>query len=289
MPLNHLAVGAEAPPRHRSWTSFDALLYAIAVGAGADGTDDELAFTTENSSGVQQQVLPTFAVLLGGPSLSEFPELGPIDRTAVVHGEQAITLHSVLPPSGSCQSRSRLAAIHDKGSGAVVELVSDATDLETGQPLFSVRSAAFIKGAGGWTTDGGAPGPGWTLPDRSADEVRAMPTQANQALLYRLCGDRNPLHSDPSFARRAGFPRPILHGLCTFGFVGRALLAGPARGEPRNLRSMSARFARPVLPGAVLSVSMWVMADGEVYFIAADDSGQVVLDRGVAEVTPPEA
>jgi acyl dehydratase len=280
MPLNMEAVGRSFGPSETSWSSKDALLYALGVGAGQDDPLAELEFTTENSHEVTQKVLPTFGVIVvmrGGPRQS----LGDFNRAMLVHAEQALTLHRPLPVEGRASITSTLSGIYDKGSGALVVTETTATDASDGQPLLSTTSSAFIRGEGGFGGDRG-PSATWERPEREPDRVAAAQTRPDQALLYRLSGDRNPLHSDPAFAARAGFPRPILHGLCTYGVTGRLLLHSLCGSDPARFRSMRARFSRPVLPGARLTVSMWV--DGTcAKFQTTDDDGQVVIDHGEVE------
>ena len=280
MPLDHEAIGRTFGPNETSWSSKDALLYALGVGAGQDDPLRELEFTTENSHGVTQRVLPTFGVIVvqhGGPRQS----LGDFDRAMLVHAEQSLTLHRPLAVEGRAAITSRLLAIHDKGSGALVVTESSAADAESGQPLVTTTSSVFIRGEGGFGGDRG-PSATWERPAREPDHCASAQTRPDQALLYRLSGDRNPLHSDPSFAARAGFPRPILHGLCTYGVTGRLLLHTLCGSDPARFRSMRGRFTRPVLPGARLTVSMWVDG-GSARFQTAGDDGQVVIDHG--EVT----
>jgi acyl dehydratase len=280
MPLDLDAVGRTAGPTETSWSSRDALLYALGVGAGQEDPLQELDLTTENSRGVVQRVLPTFGVVVvqqGGPR----QPIGDFDRAMLVHAEQALTLHRPLPVEGRARITSRLVGIHDKGSGALVVTESAATDADGGEPLLSTTTAAFIRGEGGFGGDRG-PSATWERPEREPDHRASARTRPDQALLYRLSGDRNPLHSDPAFAARAGFPRPILHGLCTYGVTGRLLLHALCGSDPSRFRSMRARFSRPVLPGATLTVSMWVDG-GAARFQTTDDDGQVVIDHG--EVT----
>jgi acyl dehydratase len=283
MPINLDAVGQTMGPREVSWTSRDALLYALGVGAGQDDPLRELEFTTENSQGVEQRVLPTYGVVLLQGGGGRAP-LGDVDRAMLVHAEQALTLHRPLPVAGRASVTSTVTGVYDKGSGALVVTESTATDLESGQALISTTSSAFIRGEGGFGGDRG-PSATWTRPDRPPDVVTSAATRTDQALLYRLSGDRNPLHSDPTFAARAGFSRPILHGLCTYGVTGRLLLHALCGSDPSRFRSMSGRFSRPVTPGARLTVSAWV--DGSrARFQTSDDDGAVVVDHGELEFTP---
>jgi acyl dehydratase len=276
MPLNPDAVGAQSKPGRHSWSSRDALIYALGVGAGLD----ELAFTTENTKGIPQQVLPTMAVVLGHAGGGLYEQAGEINWTMLLHGEQAVELHGPIPVEGEVESVTTIAGIYDKGSGALLVTETESVDTATGQLLFTTRSGAFIRGEGGWGGDRGPSGPRNVAPDRAPDHTVAYETRPDQALLYRLSGDRNPLHSDPSFARAAGFDRPILHGLCTYGFTGRALLHTLCGGDPARFRSMEARFTSSVWPGDTLTVSIWETGDGEAIFQTRRDADTVVIDGG---------
>jgi acyl dehydratase len=281
VPINpDAATGEWGDWAERSWTSKDALLYAVGVGAGTD----ELTFTTENSEGVAQRVLPTFAVIIGvgGGAMSD---LGSFNRAMLVDGGRAIEWHGEIPPEGRLRARRRVTGVYDKGSGAVIASESEAEDAASGAPLFRLRSHVFIRGEGGFGGDRGPSGPRNVPPDRPPDRAVMYATRPDQALLYRLSGDRNPLHSDPAFAARAGFPRPILHGLCTYGFTGRALLHSLCDGDPSRLRTMEARFSKPVFPGDTLTVSMWVDG-GSAVFRTERPGGEVVLDQGACSFEP---
>ncbi|GLZ15945.1 3-hydroxyacyl-thioester dehydratase HtdY [Actinomadura sp. NBRC 104425] len=274
MPLDPTAVGAESGPRRTVWQADDCMLYALAVGAGAD----ELAFTTENTAGVPQQVLPTYPVVLStDPAI--FKKFGTFDWAKLVHAEQGVQVLRPIPPEGAVLTTTRIADMFDKGKAALVVTESESVDEDSGEVLFRTRSALFIGGAGGWGGDRG-PSPSWQTPDREPDHVVTYRTRPEQALLYRLCGDHNPLHSDPAFARRAGFERPILHGLCTYGFTGRALLHTVAEGDVARLRGMDARFAAPVLPGDTLHIDIWRTAEDQALFRTRKDDGTVVLTNG---------
>ncbi|MGW0803563.1 MaoC/PaaZ C-terminal domain-containing protein [Nonomuraea sp. NPDC002799] len=272
MPLDHNLIGAEGPAHERTWTAKDTMLYALGVGAGID----ELEFATEK----RQRVLPTFAVLA---AQAPGRRLGDFDPAMLVHAEQSFDLRAELPPAGGVRTTSKVTGIYDKGSGALITTEATAVDLSSGDVLIVSRSAVFIRGEGGFGGDRG-PRDDWTLPERAPDHKVTCSTRAEQALLYRLSGDYNPLHSDPEFAARAGFDRPILHGLCTYGITGRALLHAVAGADPRRFKGMSGRFSRPVFPGESLTVSIWVDG-GEVLFRTAKDDGTVVIDRGRATIT----
>jgi len=274
MPVNPDAVGEKGEPSRRSWTSKDALLYAIGVGAGVD----ELAFTTENTKDTPQRVLPTMAVILGGGGVP-FDKIGTFNPALMLHGAQKIELFGEIPPDGEVESTGFIGAIWDKGKGASVDLVSESVDVSTGKPLFKTTMTAFLRGEGGYGGERG-PSPTFELPDRKADHEVRYETRIDQALTYRLSGDRNPLHSDPSFAKMGGFDRPILHGLCTYGFTGRALLHTLCGSDPARFKSMEGRFSKPVMPGDDLNVSMWV--DGNTcLFQTKNQQGEVVFDQGV--------
>jgi acyl dehydratase len=280
MPLNHSLVGVPGQPQERSWTSTDALLYAIGVGAGLGDPLQELEFTTENTAGVQQQVLPTYGVLLAQARMGG--DLGDFDRALLVHAEQSIELHKPLPVSGTLRTSAMVTGIFDKGSGALIQSENKAVDAATGEPMVTTRSGTFIRGEGGFGGDRGSSEP-WQLPDGAPDHKVTQQTRPEQALLYRLSGDRNPLHADPAFAARGGFSRPILHGLCTYGFTGRVLLHELCGSDPARFRSMSGRFSRPVLPGESLVVSIWAGDDGTALFQTAKEDGTVVIDRGIVQ------
>jgi acyl dehydratase len=279
MTLDHSLVGVPGEPQERSWTSADALLYAVGVGAGLGDPLRELQFTTENCAGITQQVLPTFGVLIA--QSRHGPSLGTFDRAMLVHAEQSFELHQPLPTAGTVRTSSTVTGMHDKGSGALVVSESRAVDAATGQPLVTSRSGTFIRGEGGFGGDRGGSEP-WSRPERAPDCQVVQATRPEQALLYRLSGDRNPLHADPEFAARGGFARPILHGLCTYGVTGRALLQALCDGDPARFLAMSGRFSAPVLPGESLAVSIWIDRPGgdTALFRTAREDGTVVIDRG---------
>ena len=280
MPINPDAVGSRGEPARHSWESKDAILYALGVGAGAVDPLDELTFTTENTQNVDQQVLPTMAVVLASGSAGAFAAIGSFNPAMLVHGEEAITLHGPIPVAGEVETVGEITGIYDKGKGAVVEVTSVSTDTASGHPLFTVVMSAFIRGEGGWGGDRGPSGPRNVAPERAPDHEVTYATRPDQALLSRLSGDRNPLHSDPAFAAFGGFDRPILHGLCTYGFTGRALLHTLCGSDPARFTSMEGRFSSPVFPGEALTVKMWTTGSGEAIFQTAAADGRIVLDAG---------
>ena len=270
MPIDPSKVGTEGEPSLRSWTAKDCMLYALGVGAGTD----ELEFSTEKN----QRVLPTFAVIVGGGGVP-FREMGSFNPAMLVHGEQKIEVYKEIPPEGSIESTGRIAAIYDKGKGALVVTESTSRDVKSGEPLFKTVMSLYIRGEGGFGGERGPSGPRNVAPDRKPDAEVTYDTRRDQALLYRLSGDMNPLHSDPEFARRGGFDRPIGHGLCTYGFTGRALLHTLCGSDPARFRSMEGRFSKPVYPGESLTVSMWIDG-GEALFRTTNPDGDVVIDQG---------
>ncbi|HUR73426.1 MAG TPA: MaoC/PaaZ C-terminal domain-containing protein [Sporichthya sp.] len=279
MSIDPRAIGATADPVHVTWTSKDCLLYALGVGAGVD----ELAFTTENTRGVRQRMLPTMPVVLGSGA-GALKLAGTIDWVRLVHAAQGVEVLAPLPVDGEATVVTRIAEMWDKGKAALVTTESTGTAPD-GTDLFRTRMTVFIGGAGGW---GGERGPAKAVeeiePESKPDETISYQTRADQALLYRLSGDRNPLHSDPSFAAKAGFERPILHGLCTFGFAGRAVLHTAAGGDPDRLRFLDARFAKPVYPGDTLHIDLWNVPGGAQFRVRTGED-TVVLDRGRATIS----
>jgi len=286
MALDPTAVGAKTAPTLFEWTDRDTLLYALGVGCGVD----DLAFTTENSHDLPQQVLPTFAVIACLP-FAAAGLIGSFNFAMLLHGSQGIRLTRPLPPAGKLSVVSEVADMQDKGEGknAVVMLKATGTDPDTNEVVAETLTTVVIRGAGGF---GGQPGQrpaAPEIPDREPDAKVALPTREDQALIYRLSGDRNPLHSDPWFAREmAGFPKPILHGLCTYGVAGRALVAELGGGDATKIRAVDARFTAPVFPGETLTTSIWRTEPGRAVYRteAANPDGsnaRLVLEDGYAE------
>ena len=279
MPIDLSVIGRTAEPGERTWTSTDSLLYSIGVGAGLGDPTSELEFTTENSEGIVQRALPS---QIGVLARSGRVDLGPVNYARMVHGEQAFELHRPVPVAGTVQTVSTVVDVLDRGSGAVVVNEATVTDTSTDEALATIRRSSFFRGEGGF----GGPNPAdeaWELPTGAPDYEVSYLTRPEQALLYRLTGDRNPLHVDPRYAAKGGFDTPILHGMCTYGFTGRALLHTIAGGDPDRFRSMAGRFSRPVWPGDTLTISVWT--DGpNARFQTKRQDGTVVIDRGTASV-----
>jgi acyl dehydratase len=280
------AVGATTEPMLFEWTDRDTMLYALGVGAGLD----DLSFTTENSHGITQQVLPTYAVICC-PAFGAAGKIGTFNPAMLLHGSQGIRLHAPLPPAGKLSVVSEVTDIQDKGEGknAVIMLRGRGTDPDSGQLVAETLTTLVIRGAGGF---GGVPGQrpaAPEIPDREPDARIALPTREDQALIYRLSGDRNPLHSDPWFAKElAGFPKPILHGLCTYGVAGRALVAELGNGVAAKITAIAARFTKPVFPGETLTTAIWRTEPGKAVFTteaAAPDGSEarLVLEDGEVE------
>jgi acyl dehydratase len=280
-------VGRCAEPFVRSWTETDALIYALGVGAGSADPLAELEFTTENTAGAVHRVLPSFAIPLMQTGLGRRLPFGEYRRGALVHAEQELTVHRPLPSEGSMRITARISGIYDKGSGALVRMETSGLDPVTEQTLVTTRLGYFVRGEGGFGGSS-AEREKWEVPNAEPDLIIVSPTRPDQALLYRLSGDRNPLHSDPAFAAAARFGRPILHGLCTYGVVARVLLRACCGGDPARFRSIFARFTKPVYPGDSLTTSLWTRGDA-VLFQTTNGNGEVVLDWGTLTKNEPKA
>ena len=257
MPIDpDIAIGAELPSRAFIWTESDVLLYHLGIGA------TDLSYTLETAG---LQVLPSFGIVAPTFHETEPPPLDlpgcDINLDQVVHGSQSITVHAPLPTSGTATLRTRVSDIWDKGKAAVIWQEGIATDPD-GEELWTVRSSIFVRGEGGW---GGGRGTSEKveLPGRAPDAEATYDVTPQQALLYRLCGDRNPLHADPDFAKAAGFPAPILHGLCSYGIVLRLLTDELFGGDTTRVGAFTARFAGVVFPGETIRVRAW-QEDGRV-------------------------
>ncbi|MDQ6642711.1 MAG: 3-alpha,7-alpha,12-alpha-trihydroxy-5-beta-cholest-24-enoyl-CoA hydratase [Actinomycetota bacterium] len=275
MPIDpDVATGAELPEIAFTWTESDVLLYHLALGAGATPGDNvsekALRYTVE---GERLQVLASFGVvsptfhMTGAPPL-DLPGCD-IDLAQVLHGSQSIEVHGAIPTSGSAVVRTRIIDVWDKGKAAVIVQEGVATS-DDGTDLWTTRSSIFVRGEGGWGGDRGA-STRVEVPDRGPDAETSYDVTPQQALLYRLCGDRNPLHADPAFAKAAGFQAPILHGLCSYGIVLREVTDALLDGEAAAVRGFTARFAGVVFPGEAIRVTAW--DEGERVVVVATIGG----------------
>jgi acyl dehydratase len=248
-----------------SWTDREVMLYAVGIGMGADPMDEkELSFVNEGYYTPRElKVVPTYASVAAwgsGPGHID------VNRVMVVDGERDITFHKPMPVKANITADSRVLGVFDKGKdkGAVIRRETVLRD-EGGQPLATLVASQFARGDGGF----GGPSEGQPephkIPDRKPDMTVDISTRPDQALLYRLCGDRNPLHSDPEFAKRGGFDRPILHGMCTYGLSCRAVLQTYADYDPNAFKRHAVRFSSPVFPGETVSFDLW--KDGNVISI----------------------
>jgi acyl dehydratase len=265
----------------------DTMRYALALGLGSDPTDPgQLQFV--NDVPTAPLALPTMAVVLGFPgSWMQDPATG-IDFAQIVHGEEQVVWHRPLPAAGAVRARHRVTRIVDKGPGRGATITYDKAlhDADSDALLATVTHTTFARGNGGFATPDvpgdAAPPPPVPVPAGEPEAIVDIPTLPQQALLYRLCGDRNPLHSDPATARAAGFDRPILHGLCTWGIAAHALLAQCAGNDPTRLRSLYARFSAPVFPGETLRLELFRQGNDVRFRVRVPARDKVVLDHGHA-------
>ena len=281
MPIDLVkALGAALPSTEYSWNEDTLMLYALGagVGIGQDQTSHAvLQYTFENGL----RALPTFGVVPSFPmlmGLMNVPALS-FNPMMLLHGEQYLeVLETPIPISATTRTEGKITAIYDKGKGALV-VIEAITTRDGGTPVFKNEFGIFLRGEGGF---GGNPGPAATneAPKRAPDAVVECPTLTHQALLYRLSGDKNPLHADPDFAKMGGFDKPILHGLCTFANVGRAVIQAYADDDPTRLRSIRVRFARPVMPGETIVTEMWQESPTDILVQAkAKERDQVVISN----------
>jgi acyl dehydratase len=277
------AVGAELEGDTFSWFDKDLILYALGVGAGNPPTSpDELKYVYEPDLRVVPAfgTIPPFAMMMSVGTVDGLC----IDLAQILHGDQTLTVHSPIPTSGTVTQVGRIIDIYDRRRGALIVLEVVSTSIETGKPLFTNRSGIYVRGEGGF---GGESGPSATnlAPERDPDHVVESPTLPQQALLYRMAsGDKNPLHADPGFASFAGFDKPILHGLCTFGIVNKAVVESALGGEPGRVETYTARFVGHVFPGETLVTKVW--EEGERYLITTEtkDRGTTVLANAAITV-----
>jgi acyl dehydratase len=272
------AVAAEPRSGEIAWSHKDVQLYHLGLGAGVPATDpDELRYTLES----RLHVLPSFATVAGAGSPGVISGLSmpgvDVDLARVLHGGQTIRLHRPIPVEGKAVATGRIAAVYDKGKAAILVMRTEVADADG--PLWTNDAQIFVRGEGGW---GGDRGPSARLepPTGEPDRVVERPVREEQALLYRLSGDWNPLHADPEFAKLAGFDRPILHGLCTYGMTLKAVVDTVLGGDVARVRSYTTRFAGVVFPGETLRIRMWRRTGGVQVAVSAmeRDDAPVLAD-----------
>lgn len=265
-----------------AYSERDAMLYALAIGMGRDPVDErELKFVYEGRGFV---AMPSLGVVV---TRSDLPRTLPINYNKVLHVEQSLQIHDTMPTSANLLADTRIVSIVDKGAdkGALIYHETIARDAVTQKKLFTVGGTLLARGDGGF---GGLSTPvaeRYECPERTPDLRHVTETRADQALLYRLTGDRNPLHCDPAYARRAGFEAPILHGLCTYGVACRAIIAEVCEYDPARLQSLDVRFTSPVLPGDRIETDIWVDGSTVSFRCRVPERGVVVLDDGRAIVS----
>jgi len=272
-----------------SYTQRDTMLYALGIGLGADPMDEgELRFVFEKDL----QAVPTMATVLGSPGFWWRDPATGAAWVKLVHGEQDVTLFKPLPAASSIVATNRVVSITDKGEGkgAIAVIERELRDQQGGELVAQGRNVTFLRGDGGYSSQGGGrsdpgPEPLPAVPDRDCDLEVSLPTLERQALIYRLSGDYNTLHADPAVARAAGFDRPILHGLCTYGMAAHALLKTVCKHDATRIRRVATRFTSPVTPGETVRFQFWEAGQGRFHLRATvDERKAVVLNNGVVEL-----
>lgn len=271
------------PDVEQSYEPKDCMLYALGLGFGFDPVDaQELQFVHEKNL----KVLPTFANVLCNPAFWLRDAIPDLDWVRIVHGEHSMVLHRPLAGRGTIIGKTRIVDIVDKGrdKGAIVYSERKLIDKASGEPLATLLQGTFCRGDGGFGGPARPQPPAHRIPERNPDLVCDLQTRPETALIYRLSGDINPMHSDPEFARAAGFPRPILHGLATFGVAGHAVLKSVCGYDPARLKAFAGRFSAPVYPGETIRTELW--RDGPVVSFRARvlERDAIAINNGRAEV-----
>lgn len=266
-----------------SYTARDTILYALGIGLGRDPSDPaQLRYVFEEDA--HFTTLPTMCTTLATPGFwLRDPELG-IAWQKVLHGEQGVIWHTPLPVAGKVSSTLKIEAVEDKGhdKGAMIYTTRELVDTSTNTQIATISSTILARGNGGFGGTATPKRPCTTIPQRPPEIVSDTPTLAQSALIYRLSGDLNPLHASPEIARAAGFDRPILHGLCTFGFVGHAIVKTCCGDDPTWLRSMNLRFSAPVYPGETIRTEIWRDGNTLAFRARAVERNRIILDKGRA-------
>lgn len=269
------------PPTEQLYSNKDSILYALGLGFGERPEDPHhLQFVYEQNL----KSVPSMCAVLAHPGLWVSAPSLKIDWQKLLHGEQSFEILQALPPAGNVRAEYEILAVEDRGSGkgSVLHMVKRLYDAESGVRIASLRSLYMLRGDNGQGSFGIAPSPLSALPDCSPSQIVNIRTLPQSALVYRLSGDLNPIHADPVAAMRAGFPSPILHGLCTMGIAVRGLIETVAEGDPERLAQVALRFSQPVMPGETISLEIFDSADGIRFRARALERNVVVLDRGSA-------
>ena len=278
MGLNLDIIGKKSDPIPYTYDQYRVILYALGIGAVVE---KELDFVYEKNL----KVFPTFAVIPYMPAMGTMMAESGLNMFAVLHGEQKITLHNLIPTSGTITSTASCTSIYDKGDkGAVVNMYAETRD-DKGELLFENNAVIMDRSAGNFGGDRGPKTEKFDPPEgKDPDFHVEYVVPIDQAALYRLSGDFNPLHIEPEFAKMGGFDRPILHGLCSFGYTGRAILHSACESDPARFKSFSCRFTGVVYPGDTLTIEGWKADQGKYIIRTMTQDGRVVLGNAVAEV-----
>ena len=287
MPFDHASLTTHVFSESRQdYKARDTILYALGLGVGDDPVDPgQLRFVYENGL----RALPTMGVVLAHPGFwAGDPALG-IDWVKMLHVGQGLTIHRSLPVEASVIGRQRIADVVDRGAdkGALLYYERDVIDAATGDHLATVRQTLLCRGNGGFGGPAREIPDAVRIPERTPDQILTRKTLPQTGLLYRLSGDINPLHADPAVATKAGFPRPILHGLATYGIAGYSLLTALCGGDPEEFREFDVRFTSPVFPGETIRTELWREDDVVLLRASVVERGKVVLDNGRAVIGGP--
>ena len=280
MPIDReKALAHDFPEGEGSYSKDNVILYHLGVGAGVPATDpNELEYTYEKNL----KVLPSFVTVANsgaGGAIFGVPGLD-FNPAMMLHGEQDIEIHKPLPPEAKVHGQAAISDIYDKGKAALLVVESRAKD-EAGDPLFTSRISLFLRGEGGFGGPSGPPA-GNVAPDREPDGVVEATTLPQQALLYRLCGDKNPLHCDPEFAAQGGFDRPIIHGLCSYGIVCKSIVDGVLDGDTTRVARYQARFRGVAYPGETYRTYYWREGDKLIVEARIKDRDDAVVISNAA-------
>ncbi|WP_121062567.1 MaoC/PaaZ C-terminal domain-containing protein [Chachezhania antarctica] len=288
MPIDYDKLLARPFPQiEQPYSARDTILYALGIGVGADPLDeDQVRFAFEEAEGFAP--LPTMPVVMAGPGFwVREPDTG-VTWEQVLHGEQRLTLHNPMPSEGIAVGQTRIDGIVDKGEGkgALIYVAREIHDKATGTHIATSVSTTFARADGGFGGPDGPTLPVSALPDRAPDMADEVTTVPQAALIYRLSGDTNPLHASPSVATQAGFPAPILHGLCSYGIAGWSILRSCCGGDPAKLKQLDLRFSSPVFPGETLRTEIWRDGTDVSFRTSVVERDKVVLNNGYARIAP---